>query len=146
MFHCTDAQTDYVDGRQYQDDDTTGSSDSGSDSEDASKEPTPKTDLLDITRVAAEPKSNKDNEASLFPVLVSQLLEAVKELKQDIAVLRSQLGIVNPLMSNSSALQYHKEKIRVFNGKLPCSSVEDLVLINSTLQDCDVSVSLVNLN
>ena len=145
MFHCTDAPTDNVAGRQYQDDDTTGSSDSGSDSEDAtgvSTEPT----ATDVARLAAEHKSNKDNEVSLSPVLMSELLEALKELKQDIAVLRSQLGIVNPLMSNSSTLQFHKEKISVFNGKLPCSSVDDLILINTTLQDLDVSVSLVILN
>jgi len=100
LFHCTDAQTDNVAGRQYQDDDTTGSSNSGSDSEDARGF---STDLIDVANLAGEPKSNKDNGASLFPVLVSQLLEEVKELKQDIVVLRAQLGIVNPLKSNSSA-------------------------------------------
>ena len=136
-FTDTHQEKDNISGPQNEDDFTSDSSDP----EDESRAAPANSHLMGVARLPVESRPEQ-NEVSLYH-LVSQLLEAVKELKQDIALFRSQLGIVNPLLSNSSTLQFHQDKISVFTGKLPCSSVSDLVLVNTILQDSEVAVSLV---
>lgn len=69
---CTDVLhvKDYITGPQYQNDVTYGSSDKGSASEDERRAALAKIHLMDVTRIAAESKTDHD-EVSLIFVFVS---------------------------------------------------------------------------
>jgi hypothetical protein len=77
--------------------------------------------------------------------LLLKVYKEVAEVKKQLGSILSTFQELNTAMSQTctSALEYHERNTNVFASKLPCTSVEDLIDVNTVLKDEKIAVSLV---